>query len=138
MHIIIPQPLKIIKSSSHYQSIIFNDIKLLNDCCQMTIKHNTHDMIWSKNVTYGQIFICDLMCNITKNYEIIANITNHFGCVTNIAKMVVVNVPFEIMNLLRGHHNLKTLDHYNHTKLLKTCVIQKVLQSLDDENCNKL
>jgi hypothetical protein len=52
--------------------------------------------------------------------------------------MVVVNVPFDIINILRGHHNLKKLNHCNHTKLLKAYTTQKVLQSLDDENSNKL
>jgi hypothetical protein len=55
MHNIVPQPLKVIKLSLHYQSTIFNDIKLLNDRYQMTIRHNIHDTIWFKNVTCGKV-----------------------------------------------------------------------------------
>ncbi len=85
-----------------------------------------------------QSSICNLMCSITKSYEIIGNIINHFGHVTSITNTVVVNVPFDIINILRGHHNLKALNHCKCTKLLKTYTTQKVLQSLDDENSNKL
>jgi len=102
MHSIVPQPLKVIKLSLHYQSTIFNDIKLFNDRDQMTIKHNIHDTIWFKNVTCGKSSICNLIYNITKNYEIIGNINNHFGRVTSINNMVVVNVPFDIIIFLEG------------------------------------
>jgi len=102
MHSIIPKPLKVIKLSLHYQSTIFNDIKLFNDRDQMTIKHNIHDTIWFKNVTCDRSSICNLMCSITKNCEIIGNIINHFGRVTIITNMVVVNVPFDIIIFLEG------------------------------------
>ncbi len=78
----------------------------------MTIRHNIHDTIWFKNVTCGKSSICNLMCSITSNYDIISNIINHFGCVISITNMVVVNVPFDIIYILRGHHNLKTLKPY--------------------------